>query len=1794
MSRHKRNNLFQNLFRPPQKSSKAKGINKLFQNWIIRLVRSLLALIALPKSLLETITKLTQSTKLRSLSSPLGKGGTRGVKTLFPIFGGFRRLTLVLSRGRMASNRGFVLPTIAILLLIMSLVVSSLLFRSLNRTTQVIGERNQQVVYNAATPAIDRAKAKIEYLFRQDSRMPGGLPSDKDLDEILKNIKPDIQDIDPATAGVQNPYDFPDETRIDINNDGVLDNAWSFKLNTGGDGNDKTIAYSLLTRTVDDRGTTSTADDTDRTASDSIKAPRLVVRNGPINLVRSGDAACQDIYGSPDAGWDQLGAALVRRAFQVTALAIDSNNTASRTIATLEMQQDRQAERGNKWGAWFRNDLEIFPGPAFRWNGSMHTEGNLIIGGTQVNTYLISSPRSCLYTRENSEITVGGTSDETTPPFLGQIMSGSLRDNAFESGSRSNFDIYGVSGKSSTFELNPTTDSTNLVGITPNTPTTISLDPVVLFTTNQNRNRNGDVNNKTNVRDSAWKDRDLVKQGRVINKSARAPYVDDTYRADNRYGPKPQYNDRIGLNGQRIGTTIPTTDPNYATLTSLSTTIPDSQGLDGYWERRAWAEGLRVIVGQRLELGNTFGWLRANDPLYPPLANAATGSSMVNRAHEQRQWKMLRDNLAAVQSTAIYHSAGTDRDFPIACLATTAHPGTRQLDGSGNLIGGTIFNSTNFSNITVGGTARLNTDFLTGNGTDGWEFNPPATSATTFASAVANGQPLGNALRDLASFAGDPFGAFPARQDTTGSPAVPSVGADVHPLPILTVWGDYSNLRRALQQLDSENYEDLSLADKTTLQTASCTLGMLAYNIDNLQDINYASTTGTETVNRAALLALDTALQADLDGAGSQAAGAGLPTGSTPDNYINALTATNQTVARLVHLKEQVARDRRFGFGWNVSLGAATSYDLQHVNNFSYRGINYNQSTSPTATGGFVALDFNPDSDHLRALNLDPINNATKEQALIRYAINKVKYVVRYVDDFVVGGITYDKDAPTNTLVDDSAFPVRRTKLLALDFDPVIAMSSWGLGTTIDDITEEQEFIRRARSADPQYILRSTTNADFPYGGVIYNGACDLSNGDNTCSGRSKILSLGFDPTNPTNNYFGFGTPSLADEPRFIRLATSLGSQQNRFNLPQPKFPSLFYLFPVAAHNHGGTATDTALAADPSATVTQPATEPYVSNPYISNTAINGNYTYRVLQDTNSDQIENGTENGIGAIAIQPRTRGNWTTPNTTNMTGRVNRITDNGTPIATGFLDKGIFNGRESMSVRVLDLDLDLLRRNAINGETWLPYSGVIYAFREDAIREDGIARPAASAGGSCDTATEIVTATCRMDAVIANPVDPPLNTTTGISPKPVDFYADPDRRPHGFRLRKGSDLRRAPSPPPDFALRGLAFISDNSVYIQGDDSAFNLHAADTSVPNPPNSCSTNTTPIEEFCETLPPDSWSNFYTRSQLNPRFARRGDTWRPAEIIADAISILSPNFVDGSIAEGIRRLNIGATNSSYRNLNAPGTGGSAGDADRSWVRENGSVSNDVNAALPIKIARNGFPLYCVNTTGGDSGNLPNPNSCPSAPLPPGSTLREQAFGRESDALPFGFTTRPNGGTNRAYMTFEDGKALSVPPNNVRINATIVSGTVPSRGGQSYGGMHNFPRFLENWGGQNLHIAGAFIQLNFSTSATAPFDQEKRGTAVGQDGWEPNNTLTDAQRAGSSAESIRYYGAPNRRWGYDVGLQYAPAGPVASRFVTPSNTRSEFYRELPLEDPYVRRLRCATVSGVRVDPDPQLTCP
>jgi hypothetical protein len=160
---------------------------------------------------------------------------------------------------------------------------------------------------------------------------------------------------------------------------------------------------------------------------------------------------------------------------------------------------------------------------------------------------------------------------------------------------------------------------------------------------------------------------------------------------------------------------------------------------------------------------------------------------------------------------------------------------------------------------------------------------------------------------------------------------------------------------------------------------------------------------------------------------------------------------------------------------------------------------------------------------------------------------------------------------------------------------------------------------------------------------------------------------------------------------------------------------------------------------------------------------------------------------------------------------------------------------------------------------------------------------------------------------------------------------------------------------------------------------------------------------------------------------------------------------------------------------------------------------------------------------------------------------------------------------------YERFDAGKTVGAPQQS-EVNAVIVSGIVPSRFGQSYGGLHNFPRFLETWGGTALRIQGSMMQLAFSNYATAPFDQQ---------GWERSNaSLAQITPGGGTNEWINYYGAPTRVWGYDPALQRAPSAPIAQRMIQPSNSRSEYFLEVTADDPYTCQLRRFVFSG--------LTCP
>ena len=116
----------------------------------------------------------------------------------------------------------------------------------------------------------------------------------------------------------------------------------------------------------------------------------------------------------------------------------------------------------------------------------------------------------------------------------------------------------------------------------------------------------------------AWQGTDPTQRISILQSGQAPPYIDDTYRADDLYGPKVGYDQSVNSPECPIGTVIdgttcnptPSSDRVINNEPPDPVLQPDDYGLDGYWERRARGQGTRIIVGQRLELGNAFGWVQ--------------------------------------------------------------------------------------------------------------------------------------------------------------------------------------------------------------------------------------------------------------------------------------------------------------------------------------------------------------------------------------------------------------------------------------------------------------------------------------------------------------------------------------------------------------------------------------------------------------------------------------------------------------------------------------------------------------------------------------------------------------------------------------------------------------------------------------------------------------------------------------------------------------------------------------------------------------------------------------------------------------------------------------------------------------------------------------------------------------------------------------------------------------------------------------------------------------------------------
>jgi hypothetical protein len=306
---------------------------------------------------------------------------------------------------RKSANSGFVLPTVAMVSMVVVLLTIAIMFRSFERSKHASNVRVNQTVINAAIPAIDRGRAKINKLF-QDRRIPRALPSDQ---ELYENITNHIKE-----------YTFGDETNLtlSLSSGETSKTAWVFPVDT--DNNNKFDSYTFYATYFTNPPKKDNKYIRARNTLESRTAPI-----NPSNLNRG----CEDIFGKNTElvdtnGWFKMGSKMKKAIFIYTAtVPITSKNIitagskdnyeiyqGNKGFSALEYQQERSQLLPNNHAIIYEDDLEITPDEDFKINGRIFTNSNLLTGADSgsVRFYQVSSPNSCFYEAENSKIIVGG------------------------------------------------------------------------------------------------------------------------------------------------------------------------------------------------------------------------------------------------------------------------------------------------------------------------------------------------------------------------------------------------------------------------------------------------------------------------------------------------------------------------------------------------------------------------------------------------------------------------------------------------------------------------------------------------------------------------------------------------------------------------------------------------------------------------------------------------------------------------------------------------------------------------------------------------------------------------------------------------------------------------------------------------------------------------------------------------------------------------------------------------------------------------------------------------------------------------------------------------------------------------------------------------------------------------------------------------------------------------------------------------------------------------------------------
>jgi type II secretory pathway pseudopilin PulG len=314
-----------------------------------------------------------------------------------------RALLVTKRRQRASANAGFVLPTVAMVALVVVLLTTAILFRSFERAKNASNVRVNEAVLNAASPALERAKAKIEQLFT-NPRLPSTTPSDNLLSKVINDNL--------------NQFTFGDEIQLTLvnntinipENEKTLKTAWKYPVDTNNNGKfDSYTLYGIYFRTP----TTNRA----RTV--------LEARTPPMDE-SSFSTPCKSLFSTSGnlvstQGWYKVGENLKKSIFVFTTTVpitdltgLDTSKyeraTGNNGFIAIEYQQDRERIPLNNNFVVFEDDLEIAPEQGINLNGRVFTNGNLLTkaGTNPIRYYLVSSPKSCYFKEENSKIIVAG------------------------------------------------------------------------------------------------------------------------------------------------------------------------------------------------------------------------------------------------------------------------------------------------------------------------------------------------------------------------------------------------------------------------------------------------------------------------------------------------------------------------------------------------------------------------------------------------------------------------------------------------------------------------------------------------------------------------------------------------------------------------------------------------------------------------------------------------------------------------------------------------------------------------------------------------------------------------------------------------------------------------------------------------------------------------------------------------------------------------------------------------------------------------------------------------------------------------------------------------------------------------------------------------------------------------------------------------------------------------------------------------------------------------------------------